>query len=100
LSPGVSQVAITFIPGLAVTANVASFSDAITGDTASAFAAVIGWGDGETSAGTISGADGSFVVSGTHVYTVTHAVTGNVTVTDSAAGDTLGDLSFSASPQM
>jgi hypothetical protein len=42
--------------------QVATFSDGITGDDASAFTATIDWGDGTTDTGTISGSNGSFTV--------------------------------------
>jgi hypothetical protein len=50
------------------TAQVASFTDPDTSATASEYAATIKWGDGSSSAGTVSGSGGSFAVSGEHVY--------------------------------
>src|SRR6266571_2400197 len=49
--------------------DVASFTDANTSDTASAFTATIDWGDGTTTTGTVSGSNGSFIVQGGHDYT-------------------------------
>lgn len=65
---------------------VANFSDTNTGNPASDFVATINWGDGNTTAGTISGSGGAFVVSGSHTYfnPGTFAVT--VTLTDDAPG--------------
>jgi hypothetical protein len=47
---------------------VATYVDGNNGDTAASFTATIDWGDGTTSAGTVSGASGSFTVSGGHTY--------------------------------
>jgi hypothetical protein len=47
--------------------TVATFGDN-SGDTASQFTAAINWGDGTTTAGTVSGGSGSFTVTGTHTY--------------------------------
>ena len=46
----------------------ATFTDNNPGDVAGNFAAVINWGDGTTSTGTVTGGDGAFTVTGTHVY--------------------------------
>ena len=48
--------------------TVASFTDSNTSDTASGFSATITWGDGSSSAGMVSGANGSFTVTGGHTY--------------------------------
>jgi hypothetical protein len=61
---------------------LASFVDANPGGTAGEFAAVIDWGDGSTSPGTITGS-GPFSVSGAHYFAppaASHAVT--ITITD------------------
>ena len=57
----------------------ASFSDAGTGDT---HTATWNWGDGTTSAGTITEANGSDTVAGSHVYTATGFYTVTLTVSD------------------
>jgi len=49
--------------------EVASFTEADTLDSASEFQATIDWGDGQTSSGTVVGANGSFQVLGSHCYT-------------------------------
>ncbi len=61
---------LTTLEGTAVTAAVASFTDAVVTDAASAFSATIAWGDGTSSAGTVSGSSGAFTVSSVpgHVY--------------------------------
>jgi len=53
---------------LASNTDVASFNDANTTDTASAFTATIDWGDGITTTGTVVGSNGSFQVQGGHTY--------------------------------
>ncbi len=68
----VSGASINIVEGAAVPANtqVATFSDSNNLDTAASFIASIDWGDGTTTAGTVSGAAGSFTVSGgPHTYT-------------------------------
>ncbi|MFZ3353818.1 MAG: hypothetical protein WA268_23445 [Xanthobacteraceae bacterium] len=51
--------------------TVATFNDNNLGDTASDFTATINWGDGTSSAGTISaGGAGTFTVNGGHTYSV------------------------------
>src|SRR5205807_4576617 len=61
-------------------AQVATFTDTYTGNVASDFAANIDWGDGTTTAGTVSGASGSFTVNGSHTYAT--AGTDRMTVSD------------------
>jgi len=65
---------------------VATFGDTDTANIAGDFNATIDWGDGSTTAGTVSGGSGSFTVNGTHTYT--HPGHENVTVTlnDDAPG--------------
>jgi len=53
------------LPGSTV---VARFSDTNVVEAASAFSATIAWGDGTTTAGTVSGSNGAFTVAGGHVY--------------------------------
>jgi len=85
--------------GLAVTATnfsvaesapfngtVATFSDSNTALTVASFAATIAWGDGTTTAGTVSGASGSFTVTGQHTYADEGSFTDTVTVTEVGGG--------------
>ena len=53
---------------LANSTVVATFTDSITGDMAGDFTAMIAWGDGNTTAGTVVGSNGSFTVEGGHTY--------------------------------
>src|SRR5207253_2197390 len=66
--------------------TVATFTDTDAITAANDFVATINWGDGTTSAGAVSGSNGSFAVSGTHTSTTTgtEAVTG--TIADDAPG--------------
>ncbi len=63
---------------------VASFTDAARpSGTLSDFSAIIDWGDGSTSAGTVSGLDGGpYGVSGAHTYAATGIFNITTTVTD------------------
>jgi hypothetical protein len=57
-------------PGVALNnVTVATFSDSNTQNIAGDFVATIGWGDGTSSTGTISGSSGSFTVTDSHTYT-------------------------------
>jgi large repetitive protein len=66
---GPSTVIPTQVRGAGFAADVASFTDPDTLTTAADFTATINWGDGTTSAGTVTGSAGSFLVQGTHTYT-------------------------------
>src|SRR5262245_35737773 len=69
-------------------AVVARFSDTNTGDMASMFTAIIDWGDGTKEIGTVSGSNGSFIVTGSHSYADEGSFALDVTITD-AAGTSL-----------
>lgn len=72
--------------GSATAAQVASFTDSNLSDTAAAFSALITWGDGTTSAGTVAGSSGAFTVSagGGHVYAGEGSYAAKVDVTRTA----------------
>jgi hypothetical protein len=72
---------------------VATFSDTYTGALADDFTATIDWGDGSTSAGTVTGSDGSFTVSGTHTYGV---APGNYPVSVTLSDDSPGTATAQA----
>ena len=90
------SLSLTGTAGTPLNTTVATITDPNTSATASAYLATINWGDGTTSAGTVTGGNGSFTVSGSHPYaavgTYPVAVTinsvgtnlGSSTVTDSA----------------
>ena len=54
--------------GSAVGGTVATITDPNTSATPSAYSAMINWGDGSSSVGTVGGGNGSFSVSGNHSY--------------------------------
>jgi hypothetical protein len=66
--------------------TVANFTDSDTLNMAGDFTAMINWGDGTTSVGTITGSNGSFTVSGTHTFAAVGQDTVKVTLTDDAPG--------------
>ncbi len=70
---------LTLPPGGAFNGSVATFADTNTAETASELTATINWGDGSSSAGSITGGSGSFSVAGSHTY----AALGNYTATTS-----------------
>jgi hypothetical protein len=80
----VSGASIDINEGQAVSAGtqVATFTDSNNSDTAASFTASIDWGDGTTTVGTVSGAAGSFTVTGgPHTYTGAFGDEGQDTVT-------------------
>ncbi|MGA2501594.1 MAG: hypothetical protein ABSH20_27960, partial [Tepidisphaeraceae bacterium] len=84
--------------GVSFTTTVASVIDANPGETAGQIGALIKWGDGNTTSGSVSGANGSFSVSGTHTYALSGGYTITVTVTDSGGNSASSSGSASVSP--
>jgi Bacterial Ig-like domain (group 1) len=68
--------------GAEASGTVATFTDPDGSATASEYSAMIEWGDGTTSAGTVSGGGGSFAVSGKHTYAEEGSFTITVAITD------------------
>ena len=68
---------------------MASFTDSSTIDAAGVFSASIDWGDGTTTAGTVSGGDGSFIVTGGHTYAEEGSYPLGVAITDTADAEIL-----------
>jgi len=67
--------------------SVATFTNTgYPGNPASDFTATIDWGDGTTTAGTVSGSNGFFSVSGSHTYADEGTYLTSVTVTDDSPG--------------
>lgn len=54
--------------GASYSGTFAVFTDSNTLSTSSGFTAVINWGDGTTEAGSVTGGEGTFTVSGSHTY--------------------------------
>ena len=87
-SPADAQIAATgaavsATEGIAFSGTVATFTDPDTAATASEYSATIAWGDGSTSAGTVSGSTGGpFTVSGTHTYADEGTFTTTVVIQD------------------
>jgi hypothetical protein len=75
---------ITPAPGTPFNGTVATFTDAYPGepDGARDFTAMIDWGDGVTTAGTVGGSNGSYTVSGMHTYFYGCPTVIIVTITD------------------
>ena len=93
--------------GKPLTTTLANFSDADTNATASEYSATIAWGDGSSSAGTITGSAGSFTVSGGHTFAEegTKAVSVTIDDTDNPSNSAtaqstiiVGDAALTASP--
>jgi hypothetical protein len=81
-----TQAAVSATEGVNSSGTVATFTDSSTANTASDFAATIDWGDGTTTAGTVSGGAGSFTVIGSHSYADEGSFTASVTLADNAPG--------------
>ena len=78
------------------TGTVATFSDIDTISGAGDFAATIDWGDGTATVGTVTGGNGAFTVSGTHVYTAAGQDAVTVTLSEAAPGTTAVTASSTA----
>ncbi len=84
-------------PGTAINnVQVATFTDAFTGQVASDLDVTINWGDGTSSAGTVSGGGGSFTVDGSHTYAKGGNYTFNVSVADDPPGTAAANANGSA----
>jgi hypothetical protein len=82
--------------------QVATFTHANGVEPTSAFTATINWGDGTTSAGTITLSGTTYVVKGSHTYakSVTHIITTSVTeVPDSTMAKVEGISEGAATPK-
>ncbi|HEX3526440.1 MAG TPA: IPTL-CTERM sorting domain-containing protein [Thermoanaerobaculia bacterium] len=76
----------TPVQAIPFTGTVATFTDTDTANVPSDFIATINWGDGNTTAGTVSGGGGTFTVSGTHTYATSGSFTVTVTLADDPPG--------------
>lgn len=97
VSPGSISLSGTITAGTAYSGVTATFGDSSPTETVGQLkGATINWGDGSSSAGTITGGNGSFSVTGVHTYANPASVTitvslsnGSGTVTDPAASATV-----------
>ncbi len=83
-SPATSPKATAGVP---FTGQVGQFTDPNPGPPSS-YSAAINWGDGQSSAGTVSSAGSGFAVSGTHTYAATGTYPTTVQVTDPGGATT------------
>jgi uncharacterized repeat protein (TIGR01451 family) len=77
---------ITPVEGAAFSGAVATFTDPYTNNVAADFTASIVWGDGTTTAGTVTLLGGTATVSGNHTYVEQGALTYSITLADDAPG--------------
>lgn len=66
--------------------TVATFTDTDTAALASDFTAIVDWGDGTSTTGTIAGSNGAFTVAGSHTYAAATQDVITVTVVDALPG--------------
>jgi len=76
---------------LASTTKIAAFTDTDPTDLFGGFTAIIDWGDGTTSPGTITGSNGSFSVEGGHSYSDEGNFTLSATIVRSSDNATITD---------
>jgi hypothetical protein len=79
---------ISAVEGTSFSGQVATLHATDTSAPASQFTASIDWGDGNTSAGSVTGSGGTFTVSGTNTYVEEGNLTAKVTITDTSDGQT------------
>jgi hypothetical protein len=86
LQPGLKVATPALAPqpveGMPWSGQVTTFTDQGSISPASEFTALINWGDGSSTAGTVSGSSGSYIVSGGHTYAEEGTDHPTVTVTD------------------
>jgi hypothetical protein len=76
------------VEGVSPTTVSFNFTDANAGATTADFSASITWGDSTTTTGTVTGAAGSFTVTGSHTYAEEGSYPVKVTVTDDGGSTT------------
>lgn len=91
-----TPVGISPFAGASFTGIVATFTDADTANVASDFLATIDWGDGTTTAATVTGGGGTFAVTGTHTYAATGPFTVTVTLADDPPGTATATVASTA----
>ncbi|HWB09164.1 MAG TPA: TIGR03118 family protein [Pirellulales bacterium] len=102
VSPGLSMTAQTITPteGAAFSGTVATFTDGDGNMSAGAYTATILWGDGATTAGTVSFSAGKFSVAGSHTYLEegTNSVTVKVNDVDGANASVVSTAKVADAP--
>ena len=90
--------AISATQGNTFNGTVATFTDADPAAASGDFTATIDWGDGSTTAGTVSAASGGFQVAGSHAYVLRGAETITAAVSDvgGSTTTTVGTASVAA----
>jgi hypothetical protein len=91
-----SPIAFPAFAKIPFTGEVATFTDTETTNTAADFVAVIHWGDGSMSAGTVAGGSGAFTVSGSHTYASSGSFPVAVTLTENAPGTATATVTSTA----
>lgn len=80
----VSAASVAPTEGLAFSDKVATFTDTDASLPSADFLATIDWGDGATTAGTVSASAGRFTVTGAHIYADEGTYTAHVAVAQTA----------------
>jgi len=86
---------ITATIGSTFSGQVAAFTDQLTSNSAGDFVAQIDWGDGHSTAGTVSGSGANYTVSGSHLYATSGTFSAHATLTDTN-GTATASAPFSA----
>ncbi len=89
---------VAAIAGSSFSGVVATFSDADPGGVASDYTASIAWGDGTSSAGTVTPSGSSFVVRGTHTYATAGSYSTAVSIFDAGGASTVAHGTANVSP--
>ncbi len=90
-----AAVPISVTAGNAFSGTVANFTDSYTGNSATDLSALISWGDGSTSSGTITDLNGTIAVTGTHLYATAGSAPVTVSLND-IGGTATGTASSTA----
>ena len=92
---GLTGQGLTMTPDAGQASVAAAFSDADTAAGAGDLSATIDWGDGTTTAGTVSGGNGAFTVNGLHSYAAPAPVSVTVTLADNPPGTATASVTLS-----
>ena len=84
------------LAGTKASGTVATFTDSDPGGTVSDYSASINWGDGSTSAGTVSKSGSHFSVSGKHTYAKSGKYTLKITIKDGGGSTATATVAVAA----